>query len=134
MSNLAIISIILGAIILAVRVPFIIAPEKTVKAYRYLFAANTRTRIFGITGIILWALAIYYSHTANVPQANIIFILGIIAGMGALIFLLIFTTGYRNWVNDLMNSMPKNKGILRVLSFVPAAIGVWLIYLGIVVF
>ena len=133
MSNLVLICFILGVIILVVRLPFVIAPKKAVKVYQYVNETNLRTRIIVIAGMILWSTAIYFAQNSNAPHSQILVSFGIIADI-IFIFLLIFTKGFRSWADKIMNSMSENQGALRVISLIPAAIGVLLVYLSIMVF
>jgi len=134
MSNLAIISLILGVLILIIRVPFVIAPKKTIKVYRMMLKTNSRIRIFGLIGVTLWSIAVYFSRFSDVSQANIITIVGVAAAALALIFIVIFTNGYRNWATELMNSMSEDQEPWRLMSFIVAAFGGYLIYLSIAIF
>ncbi|MCP4749799.1 MAG: hypothetical protein GY866_02810, partial [Proteobacteria bacterium] len=114
MSNLALVSIVVGAVIVAVRAPFVVVPRKTIQLYRLLFATNTRTRILGMTGFILWSTVVVFSRESDIYFAKFVFLLGVICGLASLLFFVVFTTGFRNWVTDLMDSMSENNAALRI--------------------
>ena len=84
-------------------------------------------------GLALSAFVVGISHASENPDAVFIYIYGFGFGFVTLL-MVIFTSGFRNWVNNIMDIISMSMVPARTLSLIVALFGVVLIYLGVAVF
>ncbi len=129
MSNLAIVSIILGVFIIAIRSPLILLPETTMIFYRKLTANKKRIRILGTFMAMLSFAMISSAQHSDQVAASIISIFGWFIVLIAVPFLLIFPSFYK-LLAEFVFEIIDNSIILRSMGFIGTAMGIFFIYLG----
>ncbi len=133
MSDLALVSIILGAIIILTRCPTIFAPKASRKFFlRFIFSSNTRIRITGIFAVAFGVLMINVAQDHNQAAALVIKYFGWILVVGAGSITLIFTSLFNNIFVRIVESMREQT--LRIIGAIGTGLGVLFIYFGLVMF
>jgi len=133
MSNLALVSIIFGAIIILTRGPIIFVPEASMKFFlKLIFSSNTRIRIFGIFAVALGMIMINVAQGYDQTAALIIKYFGWFIVVVAGSISLIFTSIFKNICLNIMGNM--DELILRIIGIFGVGLGAIFIYLGLVVF
>ena len=132
MSNLALVSIIFGAIIILTRGPIIFAPEASRKLIlNSIITSKTRIRIIGIfvvaLGMIMINVAQDYDHTAALIIKYFGWFLVVVAGS----IFLIFTSIFKDIFINIMENM--DTLIFRIIGIFGVGLGASFIYLGLVV-
>jgi len=133
MSNLALVSIIFGAIIILTRGPIIFVPEASMKFFlKLIFSSNTRIRIFGIFAVALGMIMINVAQGYDQTAALIIKYFGWFIVVVAGSISLIFTSIFKDICLNIMGNM--DELILRIIGIFGVGLGAIFIYLGLVVF
>lgn len=133
MSNLALVSIILGAIIILTRGPITFAPEASRKFFlNSITTSKTRIRIIGIFTVALGMIMIHVAQDYDQTAALIIKYLGWFFVVVASPILLIFTSIYKDIIINIVENM--DALILRLIGIFSVGLGALFIYLGLVVF
>ena len=133
MSQLALVSVIAGAVIIAVRGPFVLAPTASSAAGRWLIASRARIRVAGVIFAALGLVMILSAHGSNQGTAWVISIVGWLWALAAVFLLLIFTSFYQRIALGIMDALD-DSAVLRFLGAFGAVFGAFLVYLGIGVF
>jgi hypothetical protein len=133
MTQLALVSVVAGAIIIAVRAPFILAPAASSAAGRWLIASRARLRVAGVIFGALGLAMILSAHGSALGAAWVISIVGWLWALAAVFLLLVFTSFYRRIALRIMDALD-DWALLRAIGAIGAAFGAFLIYLGIGVF
>ena len=133
MSQLALVSVIAGAVIIAVRGPFVLAPTASSAAGRWLIASRARIRVAGVIFAALGLVMILSAHGSNQGTAWVISIVGWLWALASVFLLLIFTSFYQQMARGIMDALD-DLALMRVLGAIGALFGALLIYLGIAVF
>ena len=133
MTQLALVSVVAGAIIIAVRGPFILAPAASSAASRWLIASRARVRVAGALFAVLGLAMIFSSQSSAQGAALVISILGWLWVLAAVFLLLIFTSLYQRFIVGIMNAL-EDSVVLRVAGVIGTLFGAFLVYLGIAVF
>lgn len=131
MNKLALVSIVFGVFIIAVRGPMIFVPETVLDLFRKIIESNKRIRVFGLFVLPIGLAMIFAAWGSTQPGALAFLVLGCIITAVTLVFLLIFPAAYKaiaEIVLDLDESVFRGIGILGVL------LGIGLIYLGVAVY
>ena len=131
MNKLAIASVVLGIIVIALRGPMIFSPDAVIKPFKMLIESKTRLRIMGLV-IISFGLALIFAawgvdHTA----ARVILGLGCLVVLIPLFFMVIFPSIYSLIADILLDLNPM---FFRVIGVLGVGVGILFIYLGLVVF
>ena len=130
MNNLAIVSIIIGILLIVGRAPLIFAPAATLRIIRKIVNKKSNLRLLGIPTSLLGVAMITSSLDTNQPFTLIILIPGcliVLAGLSE-----IFITSFIQRIAIYIWSMSKMKA--RVLGLFSVVLGVGFIYLGLAVF
>lgn len=133
MSHLAIVSIVMGAVLIAIRGPLLIAPEATTELYRQLAATDTRIRVAGILGILLGLWMVLSVSESLGLGAWVFWIWGWFLVVACVLLLLIFVSAYRSFVEATVAWFERSR-LLRPLGAFAVVLGVLLIGLGGAVF
>lgn len=127
MTGLAVVSILLGVVIILSRGPLVLAPEGTLRVYRKLLATNSRVRIMGV-GITALAVAmILLSRGHELTSARVISIMGWCIACVAVFLLLLFPSAYRQLAESLLDATSQ---ALRPVGAIAVGVGVLFIWLG----
>ena len=130
MNNLAIVSIIIGILLIIGRGPLIFAPAATLRVIRKIVNKKSNLRLLGIPTSLLGVTMITSSLNSNQPFTLIILIPGcliLLAGLSE-----IFITSSIQRIAIYIWSMSEMKA--RVLGLFSVVLGVGFIYLGLAVF
>ena len=130
MSDLSLVCIAVGVLVIVARGPLIFAPAGTLRFYRKLMSTNPRVRVLGlVVGAAGLALIMYVGDARG--AARILYYLGWLLALVALVFMLVIPSLYRrmatgvlDFVADMDSSVPRVAGMLGVL------IGILVIYIG----
>jgi hypothetical protein len=133
MSQLALVSVIAGIVIIAVRAPFVLAPAASAAGGRWLIASRARIRVAGALFAALGLAMIFYAQGSTQWAALVVSILGWLWLLAAVFLLLIFTSLYQRIAVRIMDALD-DSAVLRVIGAVATLFGAWLVYLGIAVF
>ncbi len=133
MSTLSIITIFIGSLIIVVRAPMIVFPNRTIEVYKKLTATDSRIRSMGLAAICLAAGAVYLSYNSVYPAARIILFWGYIVGTLTLLFGIVYTSRYREFIVCFVE-ISENRTLLRFFSTGAVLFGCFFIYLGVEVF
>ena len=129
MNDVAVVSIIMGALLIMGRGVFIIAPESARDFYLKLLSTNNRIRLFGLVPCALSVAMILSARGDPQIVAQVIlwfgYLLAFISFIGCLIFAFIVQLIVQALLEALDNLMMRAVGILSVL------LGVVFIYLGV---
>lgn len=131
MSGLAIASIAVGVLVVAVRAPLVFAPGATLTAYRWLLATDLRARSLGVCVALVGLALALPARAVEGGAAALVGGLGwlmLVLGVG---FLLAFPRVYRALAGSVLTAI---EGAARPVGFLGAAIGVVFVYLGVAVF
>ncbi len=130
MNNLAIVSIIMGILLVIGRGPLIFAPAATLRVIRKIVKKKSNLRLLGIPTSLLGAAMITSSLDTNQSFTLIILIPGcliLLAGLSE-----IFITSFIQRIGIYIWSMSKRKA--RLLGLFSVVLGSGFIYLGLAVF
>ncbi len=133
MSELALVSVVAGAVIIAVRGPFVLAPAASSAAGRWLIASRARIRAAGVIFGTLGLAMILSAHGATQPGAWVISIVGWFWALAAFFLLLIFTSFHQRIAGGILDALD-DLALLRVIGAIGTLFGGFLVYLGIGVF
>ena len=132
MNGLALISILMGVLIIISRGPLIFAPEIMRKFYMKLIATSTRIRIMGLCITPLGAVAIMVARGSDQTASLIISVIGYIMVLIAVFFMLIFPSLSKQVADAFLEAM--DNLMLRILGLLAVCLGALFIYLGLAVF
>ncbi len=127
MKELAIVSIVLGSVIILSRGPLVLAPDATLRVYRKLLATNTRVRIMGTCMLPLSVAMIVLAQGSELTAAWIISVIGWYMALMTVFVLLIFPSAYRQLALSLLEAVSQ---AIRPLGAIGVGIGVLFIWLG----
>ncbi len=130
MTNLAIVSIVIGILAIVLRSPLIFAPDATTDFFKKLIANTTRIRIMGLCLAVLAPTLIVTAWGSDQIAAKVLLVLGCVWAL-AVVFLLIFPSAYKlvaEFFIDMDSSILRGIGVLGVI------VGAIFIYLGFAVF
>ena len=130
MSNLAIVCVFFGILIVFSRAPLLIAPAATLRIINRIIGKKSNLRIIGIPTSLLGVVMITSTLDTNQSFALIILILGCLIVLAG--FLEIFITSFIQRIAIYIWSMSNMKG--RVLGLFSVILGVCFIYLGFAIF
>ena len=133
MNELALVSVVAGAVIIAVRVPFVLAPAGAAAVARRFIASSTGIRVAGVLFAVLGLAMILSARGSAQGAAWVISILGWFWVLAAVFLLLIFTSFYQRVAVGIMDALDE-PALLRLLGVVATLFGAFLVYLGIGVF
>jgi hypothetical protein len=127
------VSVVAGAVIIAVRGPFVLAPAAASAGGRWLIASSARIRVAGVLFAAL-GLAMIHSAQGSAQGASlVIYIVGWLWVLAAVFLLLIFTSLYQRIAVVIIDALD-DSAVLRVLGAIGTLFGAFLVYLGIGVF
>lgn len=133
MSNLALVSIILGIFVVLSRGPFILSPESTRKFFiEFFLASDARLRTVGISIVLFGVLMIMVSQGHDQTAALVFKYYGWFIAIAATFLHVTFTSITRNIAKNIMESF--NILTLRILGVLAVVVGTVLIYWGVAVF
>jgi len=133
MNELALVSVVAGAVIIAVRVPFVLAPLAAAAFARRFIASSAGIRVAGVLFAVLGLAMILSARGSAERAAWVISILGWFWVLAAVFLLLIFTSFYQRVAAGIMDALDE-PALLRLLGVVATLFGAFLVYLGIAVF
>ena len=133
MTQLALLSVVAGALIIAVRGPFVLAPAASFAGSRWLIASKARLRVAGVIFAALGLAMISSAQSSAQGAALVVSILGWLWVLGAVFLLLIFTSLYQRFIARIMNAL-EDSAVPRVAGVIGTLFGALLVYLGIGVF
>jgi hypothetical protein len=133
MSQLALVSVVAGAVIIAVRGPFILAPTASSAAGRWMITSRAKIRVAGVIFAALGLLMILSAQGSAQGAAWVIAIVGWLWLLAAVFLLLIFTSFYQKIALGIMDALD-DPAVLRALGAIGVLFGAFLVYLGIGVF
>jgi len=131
MTKLALLSIILGIVMIALRGPLIFAPRAVMDSFRTLIASKTRVRVMGVIVVTFGLIMIVIPWGSEQAVALAIIIPGFMIAIVGTLLLLIFPSTYQvvaEFVFDLDPKLHRGLGVLGVVF------GIVFIILGLKVF
>ena len=133
MTQLALVSVVAGAVIIGVRGPFVLAPAASSAGGRWLIASRARIRAAGVIFGALGLAMIVSAQGSAQGAAWVISILGWFWVLAAVFPLLIFTSWYQKLAGGILDALD-DSALLRVLGALGTLFGAFLVYLGVGVF
>ena len=133
MNQLALVSVVAGAAIIAVRGPFVLAPTVSSAGGRWLIASRARLRAAGCLFAALGLAMILSAHASTQELAWVISTVGWLWVLAAVFLLLIFASFYQRMALGIMDAL-EDAALVRWLGLAGTLFGAFLIYLGIAVF
>ncbi len=131
MSAAGIVTIVLGAMVVAGRVALLVAPEATLGWFKETIANNARLRTLGAFLMALGAAMVWASASEDSGLGTFLTIFG----WGILVIsaplLVLFPGVYRAIANPFMPSDTSDYFLWRFAGLAGAAIGVLIIYFGV---
>jgi len=131
MNKLAIVSVVLGIIVIALRGPMIFSPDAVIRPFKKLIESRTRMRIMGAVFTVLGLVLVFSAWGVDHTAARVMMGLGCFMALIALFFMTIFPSVYRQIADIVLDWNPL---IFRVIGVLGVGMGVLFIYLGLVVF
>jgi len=133
MTQLALMSVVAGAVIIAVRAPFVLAPEASTAGGRWLIASRARIRVAGALFAPLALAMILAANGSEQGAAWVISIVGWLWLLAAVFLLLSFTSLYQRIALRILDALDE-PAVMRVLGAIGVLFGALLVYLGVGVF
>ncbi len=132
MSELAIVCVVAGGLVIATRGPLIFAPQQTVEVYRRVFRSQAGTRAIGALVVAFGAALVLAGRGPETSGSGLLLILAVLlAGSGAL--MLLGPSLFRRLAETILD-IATDSAVLRVFGVLAVAIGVGLVYLGLRIF
>jgi hypothetical protein len=131
--TLSILSVLIGALFIAVRGPLLFAPNATLRFYYKFLSTNSRIRITGIA-IAPIGLALIGLPLGSSKVAEILFAVGWLWA-AATLWLVVAPGSYQRFAVGVLDFLESSvdEAIVRMMGAVAVAIGIALIYFGIYV-
>jgi hypothetical protein len=133
MTQLAFVSVVAGALIIAVRAPFVLAPEASTGRGRWVVASRTRIRVAGALFAPLGLAMVLAASGSDQGAAWVISVVGWFWLLAAVFLLLSFTSLYQRIALGILDALD-DPAVMRVLGGIGVLFGVFLVYLGVGVF
>ena len=130
MSELAIVSVVVGTLIVATRGPLVVAPVATLGAYRWLLASDSRVRVLGVCGMVLGLALALSARGVEGTAAGFLEGFGWVMVVGVLLLLMVFPRFYRELAASVFDAIEDAAPALGALG---VAFGILFIYLGLAV-
>ncbi len=130
MSGLAIVSVVVGILIVATRGPLVVAPVATLGVYRALLASDSRVRLIGVCVIALGLALALSARGMEGAAAGFLGGFGWVMAVGAVLLLLAFPRFYRELAVSVLDAI---EDAAPALGAVGVAFGVLFVYLGLAV-
>lgn len=129
MSALAVVSVVLGAVVIAARAPLLVAPQATVAVYRRLLERNGFARLLGAVFAALGAALIGAGWGSEPTPARIMLAVGwLLTGSGGLM-LAAPPSATRRFVESILGAID-DPAALRILGGIGVAVGLGFLFLG----
>ena len=129
MSQLALVSVVAGSIVIAARAPLVLTPAASSTGIRWLIGSDTRIRVaggfFGVIGVAMILSANGSDHDA----AWVILI-----GGWAWVVAASVLVGNPSFYRDIVQRMLRDPWRMRALGAIGALFGAFVVYLGIGVY
>lgn len=133
MSELSLVYVAVGVLVIAVRGPLIFAPAATIDFYRRLLATDARVRVIGVAVGAVGLALIAEGRGSGGVATQIPFYFGWFLAVAALFFMLIFPAPYRRLAASVLDFVAGiGSSVSRVAGLIGVLIGALLIYLGFV--
>ena len=131
MSEVGVVSIVVGVVIVCSRGALLIAPAATLNWFRGVIATDSRIRALGALVLILGAAMIWAGGSDHSDLATFNSVVGwVFVGISTLA-LVLFPTAYRGIAEAVLPSPPDaDLGGWRVVGLLGVAIGGLLVYFG----
>ncbi len=131
MSELSLVYVAIGILVVAVRGPLVFAPAATIDLYRRLLATDARVRVMGVAvGAV--GLALIAEGRGSGIATQILFTFGWFMAAVALFFV-ILPAPYRRLAASVLDfAAGISSSVSRVAGMIGVLIGAFLIYLGFV--
>ena len=134
MSTLALVSILLGIIIIVTRGPLMFAPTITKRFYQALIESNLKMRITGVFTALLSIAMIISARGSDQNAAFIILIVGWAMAILA-VFAIFFTSFSQSFLDTFIDLLDSMDNIMkRITGVFYTLLGAFFIYLGLIVF
>ena len=128
MSEIAIVCVVLGVLIIATRGPLIFAPEQTLGVYRRVIQSDAGVRVIGIlVGAIGAALVLAGRGPEASWTAVLLVVAAFLASFAAL--MLLWPSLFRRLAETMLDIV-SDSTVLRAVGVLAVALGAGLIYLG----
>jgi hypothetical protein len=131
-SELAIVSIVLGVLVLAGRGPLLVSPGATIEIYRKIIATEIRIRVAAICGALLGLWVVLSVSGSLGFGAWIYWVWGWLA-VGVASLAMVFPSAYRAFAESVADWFDSS-GFARPMGAITVALGALLLYLGFFVF
>lgn len=128
MTPLAATFLLVGLLIVAARLPLLIAPARTVSAYRSMLGTNQRVRIMGVVLAGIGVLVLWGSSGVERTAAHVMYAFGWFMELSAL-FLTVAPATYRSLADVILDMGDE---VMRVGGALGTALGAYLIYFALV--
>ena len=133
MSNIGIVSIFIGALIVFSRAPLLIAPAAALRWVSQAIKTEARTRMLGIFAVLIGSLMMWAGMNLQIGLEIIIFIFGVLIVMVSVPALLLFPNAYMSVASSMLPADADTSFFgWRILGLVSIVIGVALIRAGMV--
>ena len=132
MNGVAIVSILLGALVVCGRLPMTVAPAPTLRWFHRLVSSDSRLRVLGAAFALLGVAMIWVGSPADSELGGVVMFVGMWVLGGSLLLLVVFPAAYRSLVVGLSPRDPEGSLIgWRLAGLAGAAIGVAFVIAGV---
>jgi hypothetical protein len=132
MNSLAIVSIVLGSVIIIARGPMVVAPKGTLAVFRQLIQSPARIRILGVFVALLGLAMVATARGIDQSAAQVILVFGWFLSLVSIFLLLLFPSLYRGLASFFLEVFEETAAF-RAVGVIGVAFGVFFLYLGIAV-
>ena len=131
MNRLALVSVVLGVLIILLRGPMIFAPEVVIERFKKLIITDARLRILGVILTLFGVVLIVSAWGVDHGAAYAVLVMGCLLAFAAFLLQVIFPSLYRQ-IADIVFTF--NLLFFRVVGVIGVALGLLFLYFGFFVF
>ncbi len=133
MSTVGIVTMFLGAFIVCVRGPLLLAPAATLRWFGEAIKTKSRTRVLGAFVVLITVPMMWSGVLENSGLANVLFILGVFIFVVSIPTLVLFPSAYMSIAGSFLPSdSGSNLFGWRIVGLVSAIIGIGIFRVGMV--
>ena len=133
MSTAGIVTMFLGAFIVCIRGPLLLAPAATLRWFGEAIKTKSRTRVLGAFVVLITVPMMWSGVLENSGLANVLFILGVFIFVVSIPMLVLFPSAYMSIAGSFLPSdSGSNLFGWRIVGLVSAIIGIGIFRVGMV--
>ena len=133
MSTAGIVTMFLGAFIVCIRGPLLLAPAATLRWFGEAIKTKSRTRVLGAFVVLITVPMMWSGVLENSGLANVLFILGVFIFVVSIPMLVLFPSAYMSIAGSFLPSdSGSNLFGWRIVGLVSVIIGIGIFRVGMV--